>query len=232
MLRLAVLISGRGSNLQSLIAYTTQDTVPATIVKVFADKPAAGLDLAKAAGIKTATIDRSLYPDRQAFEDHLMSAIDDANVDMICLAGFMRVLSPQFCQRYFGKIINIHPSLLPNYKGLNTHQRALDDGERRHGCSVHLVTAELDDGPIIAQHSVVVQVTDTADHLAARVLAEEHKIYPAVIGALASRLITIRDDHGQLHLDHRSGPIPGHIPGMEDQMQWPLQPAMSEPDIK
>ena len=222
MLRLAVLISGRGSNLQSLIAYTAQDTVPAMIVKVLADKPAAGLALAEAAGIETETIDRSLYPDRASFEESLITAIDKATVDIICLAGFMRVLSPSFCRRYLGKIINIHPSLLPQYKGLNTHQRALDDGAKQHGCSVHIVTAELDDGPIVAQHQVAVNTADDQDRLAARVLAEEHKLYPTVIGAIAAGLITIRTDQGQLRLDHRSGAIPGHIPGMEQHMQWPL----------
>jgi len=222
MLRLAVLISGRGSNLQSLIAYTAQNAVPAQIVTVLADKPAAGLALAEAAGIETKIIDRSHYPDRQAFEDHLILALEDAKVDMICLAGFMRILSPDFCQRYLGKIINIHPSLLPNYKGLNTHQRALDDGAKHHGCSVHVVTAELDDGPIIAQHKVEIKAADDQNSLSARVLTEEHKIYPAVIGALAAHLITIQTDQGQLRLDHASGPIPGYIPGMEHHMQWPM----------
>ena len=222
MLRLAVLISGRGSNLQSLIAYTAQNEVPAQIVTVLADKPAAGLALAEAAGIETKIIDRSLYPDRQAFEDHLILALEDAKVDMICLAGFMRILSPDFCRRYLGKIINIHPSLLPNYKGLNTHQRALDDGAKHHGCSVHIVTPALDDGPIIAQHKVEIKAADDQNSLSARVLTEEHKIYPAVIGALAANLITIQTDQGQLRLDHASGPIPGYIPGMEHHMQWPM----------
>ena len=222
MLRLAVLISGRGSNLQSLIAYTAQNAVPAQIVTVLADKPAAGLALAEAAGIETKIIDRSLYPDRQAFEDHLILALEDAKVDMICLAGFMRILSPDFCRRYLGKIINIHPSLLPNYKGLNTHQRALDDGAKHHGCSVHIVTPTLDDGPIIAQHKVEIKAADDQNSLSARVLTEEHKIYPAVIGALAAHLITIQTDQGQLRLDHTSGPIPGYIPGMEHHMQWPM----------
>jgi len=222
MLRLAVLISGRGSNLQSLIAYTAQNAVPAQIVTVLADKPAAGLALAEAAGIETKIIDRSLYPDRQAFEDHLILALEDAKVDMICLAGFMRILSPDFCQRYLGKIINIHPSLLPNYKGLNTHQRALVDGAKHHGCSVHIVTPALDDGPIIAQHKVEIKAADDQNSLSARVLTEEHKIYPAVIGALAAHLITIQTDQGQLHIDHASGPIPGYIPGMEHHMQWPM----------
>jgi phosphoribosylglycinamide formyltransferase-1 len=222
MLRLAVLISGRGSNLQSLIAYTAQNAVPAQIVTVLADKPAAGLTLAEAAGIETKIIDRSLYPDRQAFEHILAEAIEAATVDLICLAGFMRVLSPSFCQRYHGKIINIHPSLLPNYKGLNTHQRALDDGAKHHGCSVHIVTPALDDGPIIAQHKVEIKAADDQNSLSARVLTEEHKIYPAVIGALAARLITITSDHGQVRLHQKSGAIPGHIPGMEHQMQWPL----------
>ena len=222
MLRLAVLISGRGSNLQSLIAYTSQDDVPAKIVKVLADNPAAGLTLAEAAGIPAEIIDRNLYPDRQSFEHILAEAIEAATVDLICLAGFMRVLSPSFCQRYHGKIINIHPSLLPDYKGLNTHQRALNDGAKHHGCSVHVVTAELDDGPMIAQQQVEVKADDDPDTLAARVLIEEHKIYPAVIGAFAARLITITSDQGQVRLHQKSGAIPGHIPGMEHQMQWPL----------
>jgi phosphoribosylglycinamide formyltransferase-1 len=222
MLRLAVLISGRGSNLQSLIAYTAQDVVPARIVKVLADTSAAGLTLAEAAGIPAEIIDHSLYPDRQSFEHILAEAIETAKVDLICLAGFMRVLSPSFCRRYDGKIINIHPSLLPDYKGLNTHQRALNDGAKHHGCSVHVVTAELDDGPIITQHHVEVKANDDQDTLAARVLTEEHKIYPAVIGAFAANLITITSDQGQVHLHQKSGAIPGHIPGMEHQMQWPL----------
>ena len=143
---------------------------------VIADGEAEGLKHAEQLGLKTKIIDH---------EQALIEAIESEQIDLICLAGYMRILSPEFCARYPKKIINIHPSLLPKYKGLNTHQRALEDGEKEHGCSVHFVTSELDGGEVIGQASVAILPDDTPESLAERVLTEEHKLYPQVVEALA-----------------------------------------------
>jgi phosphoribosylglycinamide formyltransferase-1 len=222
MLRLAVLISGRGSNMQALIDYTSQSDVPASIVAVIADNPAEGCDIAAAANIPASVINKSDFENKAGFEQALADYIDPLNVDLICLAGFMSVLSADFCQRYHGEIINIHPSLLPAYKGLDTHQRAINDQASLHGCSVHIVTAQIDAGTILAQKSVAVHADDTKDTLAARVLAEEHVIYPMVVGAFAAGLLTL--EH---HKDHTtpimtSGILPGIIGGQR-HLAWPIE---------
>ena len=220
MLRLVVLISGRGSNLGALIDYTAQAEVSAQIVKTIADRPAEGCKRAESANIPSQIIDPApLDPDSDFdgdFETALAGAIDEAAADFICLAGFMRVLSAGFCARYAGKIINIHPSLLPAYKGLDTHARVLAAGEAVHGCSVHLVTAELDGGAVLARAQVEVRPDDNAESLAARVLAEEHILYPLVIGALVSGALRI----SPAGISHHPRTIPGRIEGADSPLRF------------
>ena len=185
--KLAILISGRGSNMEAILAATKSVSYPAEICVVISDnKDAAGLDTARAANIEAHAIERSDYASRADHEAAIKKTINMAEADIICLAGFMRILSPDFTKTYQGRLINIHPSLLPKYKGLDTHQRAIDDGEKEHGCTVHFVNSEMDGGEIIAQAKVPVFSEDTADTLSARVLVEEHKLYSKVIADLAN----------------------------------------------
>jgi len=185
-LKLAVLISGRGSNLQALIDACALPDFPAAIGLVVSNEPgAAGLDRARKASLDTAVISHRAFASRAAFEQELHTRLSACGPDLICLAGFMRILGADFVRRWEGRIINIHPSLLPALKGLDTHARALEAGLQEHGCTVHYVTAELDDGPVIVQAKVPVLPEDTAESLAARVLAEEHRIYPEAIRRLA-----------------------------------------------
>lgn len=184
-LRLAVLISGRGSNMLALAEACSSGRVDAQIVLVLSDRPeAAGLRSAAALGLPTAVIERTA--DRSGFENALSAAIEASGADLVLLAGFMRVLSAQFVQRHAGRVLNIHPSLLPKFKGLHTHERALAARESEHGASVHLVTAELDGGPVLCQASVPVRADDTAESLAARVLEQEHRLYPLAVQLLAA----------------------------------------------
>jgi len=185
--RVAILISGGGSNMLELVRSMTGDH-PARPVLVASNDPAAG-GLAKAAalGVPVAAVDHRPYGrDRAAFEAALLSHIESARPDILCLAGFMRVLTPGFVSRFEGRMLNIHPSLLPKYPGLHTHQRALDAGDTEAGCTVHEVTAELDAGPILGQARVPVVPGDTAESLADRVLVAEHQLYPAVLRRFAS----------------------------------------------
>jgi phosphoribosylglycinamide formyltransferase 1 len=185
--RTAVLISGRGSNMKSLIEAAKDSTFPAEIVLVAANVPGAGgLDIARAAGIDTATIDHRGRGSREAFERELHARLLDARVDLVCLAGFMRLLTPFFVDAWAGKMLNIHPSLLPAFPGLDTHQRALDAGVKFAGCTVHFVTSEMDVGPIVGQAAVPVLPGDDAAALAARVLTAEHRLYPAALATVAS----------------------------------------------
>jgi phosphoribosylglycinamide formyltransferase-1 len=185
--RVAILISGRGSNMAALIAAAEAPDYPAEIVLVVSNRPdAAGLAHAAEAGIATAAIDAKAFADRAAFEGALDDELHRAKVDIVCLAGFMRLLSPEFVGHWRDRLINIHPSLLPAFPGLNTHARALAAGAREHGCTVHYVREGVDDGPIIAQARVPVLPGDTPETLAARVLAEEHKLYPAALALVAS----------------------------------------------
>lgn len=181
MTRVAILISGGGSNMLALVRDMVGDH-PGRPVLVASNDPAAG-GLAKAAslGVATAALDHRAYPDRMAFEAALSEKIDAARPDILCLAGFMRILTPGFIQRYKGRMLNIHPSLLPKYPGLHTHARALAAGDHEAGCTVHEVTADLDAGPILGQARVPVLPGDTEDSLAARVLSMEHRLYPAVL---------------------------------------------------
>ena len=182
----AILISGRGSNMMALVEAARDPAYPAEAACVISNRAdAKGLDFAAACGIATAVIDHKAYPSREAFETALDQALRRRNVEIIALAGFMRVLTAGFISRWAGRMINIHPSLLPAYKGLHTHERALADGVKTHGCSVHLVTPELDGGPVLLQAEVPVLAGDTPETLGARVLEQEHKIYPQALAMLA-----------------------------------------------
>lgn len=188
MKSLVILISGRGSNMQALL----QAQLPATVSAVLSSNPqAAGLALARQRGVDTAVVDHHEYPDRDAFDRALAAQIDRHAPDLVVLAGFMRILGPWFVQHYAGRLLNIHPSLLPAFTGIHTHRRALAEGVKLHGCTVHFVTTELDHGPIVAQAAVPVLPEDDEDSLAARVLAQEHRILPqAVRWFLEGRLTT------------------------------------------
>ncbi|KFI30914.1 phosphoribosylglycinamide formyltransferase [Paenirhodobacter enshiensis] len=182
MKRVAILISGGGSNMVRLVE-TMQDEGYATPVLVLSNDPAAaGLEKARARGVEAVAVDhRAFGKDRAAFEAELVKPLLAADPDVVCLAGFMRVLTPDFVRRFEGRMLNIHPSLLPKYPGLHTHQRAIEAGDAEAGCTVHEVTAELDAGPILGQGRVPILPGDDADTLAARVLTVEHKLYPAVL---------------------------------------------------
>jgi phosphoribosylglycinamide formyltransferase-1 len=186
-IRLAVLISGRGSNLQSLIDACAEADFPARIAVVLSNKADAyGLERAKQAGIPAVTVSHKDFGTRGDFEDALLTTLAPYNADLVCLAGFMRVLTPRFIAPWAGRLLNIHPSLLPAYKGLHTHERAIESGDTESGCTVHLVTPELDDGPIIVQKRVSILPGDTPDTLAARVLEQEHTAYPEAVRIMAS----------------------------------------------
>ena len=185
--RVGILISGRGSNMSALIEAARSSDYPAEIVGVLSNRAAApGLATAAAEGIATASLAQSKFPTRDMFEDVMTQTLESWDVDIVCLAGFMRILGDDFVNHWAGRMINIHPSLLPLYKGLHTHERALADGARVHGCTVHFVTPGLDEGAAILQAEVPVLPGDTVDSLAARVLIEEHRIYPEALRLLAS----------------------------------------------
>jgi phosphoribosylglycinamide formyltransferase-1 len=172
--------------MEAILASTRKPDYPAEICLVLSDNPkAAGLETARSANIEVLAFARKDYTSRSEHETAIMNAIDASRADLICLAGYMRILSADFTKAYEGRLINIHPSLLPKYKGLDTHQRALDAGDKEHGCTVHFVNSEMDGGEIIAQAKVAVLKDDTADTLADRVLIEEHKLYSNVIANLA-----------------------------------------------
>jgi len=184
--RVAILISGRGSNMVSLIEAAAVPGFPARIALVLSNRPeAGGLALAQAAGIPTLTLDHRAYPDRAAFDAALQAALGQAGIDLVVLAGFMRILTPGFVEAWAGRMINIHPSLLPLFRGTHTHEQALAAGVRLHGCTVHFVVPELDAGPIVAQAAVPVLPGDDARTLAARVIVQEHRLYPAAFALVA-----------------------------------------------
>jgi formyltetrahydrofolate-dependent phosphoribosylglycinamide formyltransferase len=186
--RTAILISGRGSNMAALLAAAADPVYPAQVVLVLANKAAAaGLATAQAAGIPTAVVEsRGFKGDRTGFEAAMQAELARHGVELIALAGFMRVLTEGFVAQWFGRMVNIHPSLLPSFPGLETHERALAAGVRLHGCTVHLVSPGVDEGPILAQAAVPVLAGDDADSLAARVLAQEHRLYPAALAWVAA----------------------------------------------
>jgi phosphoribosylglycinamide formyltransferase-1 len=184
--RVAILISGRGSNMEALIAAARQPDYPAEIVGVFSNIPeAGGLATATAAGIPVAARWHRDYSGREAFEAALQDVLEGWRPDIVALAGFMRLLTPEFVGRWQGRMINIHPSLLPKHKGLHTHQQALDEGVAEHGCTVHFVTPGMDEGPAILQARIKVLPGDTPETLASRILVEEHRIYPEALAMLA-----------------------------------------------
>jgi phosphoribosylglycinamide formyltransferase 1 len=185
--RVAVLISGRGSNMTALIAAAKAEDYPAEIVLVVSNRPgAAGLARARAEGVATAAVDHAAFGgDREAFERALDAALEAHRIDLVCLAGFMRLLTPWFVTRWTGRMLNIHPSLLPQFKGLHTHRRALEAGVKKHGATVHFVVPEMDAGPIVAQDWVTVRDGETEGTLAERVLEIEHRIYPRALRAVA-----------------------------------------------
>jgi phosphoribosylglycinamide formyltransferase-1 len=184
--RVAILISGRGSNMRALIEAAKEKDYPAEIVLVLSNiADAGGLEFARKHGIPTEVIDHTKFPSREIFDNAMDVALKAANVEIVALAGFMRLLSPRFVESWRGRMINIHPSLLPAYKGLHTHKRAIEAGEKFHGCTVHFVTPELDDGPTILQAKVPLLPGDAEDALAARVLEQEHKIYPQALRLVA-----------------------------------------------
>ena len=198
-LRLAILISGRGSNMEAVAKACRDGRIAASVALVIADDAdAGGLTVARELGIDTAVVSRKSFPDRAAFERGLIEQIEAHRAEVIVLAGFMRVLSPEFASRYEGRLLNIHPALLPNHKGLHTHARVLEAGDREHGASVHFATAELDGGPVVLQSRIAVQPADSESDLAARVLRTEHIILPRVIGWLADKRLTWRDGKGWL----------------------------------
>jgi len=200
--RIVVLISGNGTNLQAIIDQINTGTVPARIVAVISNKETAhGLTRAKKFHIPTAVVDNKQFDNREDYDKTLADCIDQYQPDLVVLAGFMRILTSKFVNHYLGRMINIHPSLLPKFRGLNTHQRAIDEGETKHGASVHFVTPELDDGPVIVQSIVQIQKNDSAQSLAEKVHKEEHKIYPMVISWFA--MGRIKFDQEKLTFDEK-----------------------------
>ena len=180
--RITVLLSGRGTNLGALLSAMREGTLGGTIIRVISNRPEApAIDLARAAGVATTVVDHREFATRDAFDLALGEAIDAERTDLVVLAGFMRVLGEAFVRRYAGRLINVHPSLLPLYPGLHTHRRALEEGARVHGCTVHFVTPEVDVGPIIAQAAIPVHEADDENTLAARVLVQEHLLLPAAV---------------------------------------------------
>lgn len=193
--RIGVLISGRGSNLQALIEACKAPDYPAEIAAVISNRPeAAGLDRAAQAGLPALTIDHTLFPSRAAFERGLDDALREAKAELICSAGFMRRLTAHFVEAWRDRQINIHPSLLPAFRGLHTHEQVIKAGVRISGCTVHYVRTEVDTGPIIAQAAVPVLPSDTPETLAARVLAAEHKLYPFALGLVASGKVWVEGE--------------------------------------
>jgi phosphoribosylglycinamide formyltransferase-1 len=191
--RVAVLISGRGSNMVALIEAAKAPDYPAEIVLVVSNVPdAAGLDRARQDGIATAVIDHRVFgKDREAFEGALDHELQSCRIEIVCLAGFMRLLTPRFVEQWSGRMLNIHPALLPQFKGLHTHRRVLEAGVERHGATVHFVVPEMDSGPIIAQDAVAVAGDDTEATLAARVLEVEHRIYPEALRLVAEGRVSL-----------------------------------------
>ena len=203
-MRVAILISGRGSNMISLIEAAKAPDYPAAIVLVLSNRPdAAGLAYAESVGIPALAIDHTKFSDRATFDAALDAELRAAGVELVCLAGFMRIFSAGFVEAWAGRMINIHPSLLPLFKGTHTHAQALAAGVRLHGCTVHYVVPELDAGPIVAQAAVPVRANDDADSLAARVIVQEHKLYPAALALVAGG--KARLDRGRVRIDADSG---------------------------
>lgn len=207
--RTAVLISGRGSNMAALLAAAADPAYPASVALVLSNRAdAAGLSRAAAAGVPTAVVEsRAFRGDREGFERAVEAELARRGVELVALAGFMRVLTPGFVGRWEGRLVNVHPSLLPAFPGLDTHARALAAGAKLHGCTVHLVSAGVDEGPILAQAAVPMLDADTAETLAARVLEQEHLLYPAALAWLASG--RVRVEGGRARVSGAGAPRPG-----------------------
>ncbi len=209
-LPVVVLISGSGSNLQALIDGQQQGQLPIDIRAVISNRPnVLGLERAEKAGIPALTLDHTVYADRDAFDLALMDKIDAYSPELVVLAGFMRILTPTFANHYLGRMLNIHPSLLPKYQGLHTHRRAIEAGDEYHGVTVHFVTAELDGGPAAIQARVPVLATDTEASLAKRVQQQEHVIYPMAVAWFATGRLLMQD--GKSMLDGVPLPASGHL---------------------
>lgn len=221
--RVAILISGRGSNMSALIAASREPDFPAAVVGVISDRPdAAGLRAAAAAGIAAVVVERRGFADRDAHDAAIDATLAGFGAELVALAGYMRLLGTAFVERWQGRMINIHPALLPSFKGLDTHRRALDAGVRIHGCSVHFVTRDMDGGPLIGQAAVPVLSHDTQDSLAARVLRAEHMLYPKALAMVCEG--RARMEHGRTVIDAR---------GMEerDAAQVLLAPDLAEESV-
>ena len=196
MKSIVILISGRGSNMEALLDAVADGTLKVRIAAVIANRPEAqGLQIAADKGVPTQVVDHREFAGREAFDAALMEAIDAFSPDLVVLAGFMRILTDGFVSHYAGRLINIHPSLLPAFTGLHTHRRALEEGVRVHGCTVHFVTPQLDHGPIIVQAAVPVLDDDDEDTLAARVLEQEHQIYPLAVSWFVDGCLRLDDGH-------------------------------------
>ncbi|MHC6648183.1 phosphoribosylglycinamide formyltransferase [Alteromonas sp. HB246098] len=197
--KICVLISGNGSNLQAIIDEVKGGRLNAKISGVISNRPNAyGLERAKEAGIEAVCLDHTNFDTRESYDEALKAQIDAFGADCVVLAGFMRILTPEFVDSFAGKLVNIHPSLLPKYKGLNTHQRAIDNGDKEHGVSVHFVTPELDGGPVIIQSRVPVFDEDTASDLAERVQEQERRIYPLVLSWFSAGRLSMRNNKAVL----------------------------------
>lgn len=202
-LKIGVLISGRGSNLQALIAACAAPEFPAEIVLVVSNKPdALGLDHARAAGIDTAVIAHGDFPDRESFDREIDKYLKSSGAELVCLAGFMRLLSSWFVETWRDRVVNIHPSLLPAFKGIDAHAQAIAAGVRLSGCTVHIVRPEMDAGPILVQAAVPVMPGDDEDALAARILEAEHKCYPLAVRLLAENRVKIFEDRAEVDMAH------------------------------
>lgn len=191
-LRAAILISGRGTNMSAILEASQQSDYPIEPVLILSNRlDAEGLTIAEAAGVRAIGIDHKPFGrDREAFERELQTELENRKTDLVILAGFMRILTPWFVRQWFGRMINIHPSLLPKYPGLNTHQRAIDAGDTEGGCSVHWVTETVDEGAVIAQSAVPIRAGDTPDTLASRVLVAEHDLYPKAVKLAALEIVS------------------------------------------
>lgn len=216
-MQLGILISGRGSNMTALLEACAAEDFPASVALVLSNRAdAAGLTRAQEAGVATAVIPHGDFEDREPFDRAVDAALREAGVELVCLAGFMRLLSPWFVNAWADRLVNIHPSLLPAFKGLHTHERALDAGVRIAGCTVHMVRADMDDGPILGQAAVPVLPSDTPESLAARVLAAEHQLYPAMVRLLAEGRVRITGGE-RARIDGGSWPEKGLVvPAAQD----------------
>lgn len=207
MTSVVILISGRGSNMEAMLREHAAGRLPVTIAAVISNRPdAKGLETAAQAGIATRVVDHKAYANRESFDAALAACIDEFSPDLVVLAGFMRILTAGFVAHYAGRLLNIHPSLLPAFPGLHTHEQALANGVRVHGCTVHFVTPALDHGPVVIQAAVPVLDSDDADSLAARVLAEEHKIYPQAVRWFAEGRLSL--DGLNVRLSQPNSPAP------------------------